>query len=242
MAKSEYGALRYDPDLYSAATSGLVFTEREARAEYRRLAKLANARLDVLERRGMGDASVLQKFPKEFRSAAGRSEADVRKKLQEVAHFMNLKTTSYKGARSAQKAQLEALQEQGYDFLNMKNISAFGRFMEAAKRHAASKKSFDSERAIEDFQEALESGEIDVDMTQEAFDEYMERGESEEIEEPEEAGAEIVRERPKKSGSQKTAGQREATRKKAQAERAQRAKRFERERTQRQRQSKKRRK
>lgn len=225
------GSLRADPDLYRSDVSSMIFTEREARAEYRRLARLANARIETLERRGMGDAAVLKKFPREFKSAAGRSEGDVRKKLEEVAHFVGLKTTSYRGARAAQRKQLEALKAQDeengtnvYGFLNMNNIGAFGRFMEAAKKHAGSKKSFDSERVVEDFAEAWEDGEINPDWTQEAFDEYMERGEAEEIEEPEEAGAEIVRERPRRGAQkQKTAVQRERSAQKSRAQRAERA-------------------
>ena len=242
MAKrSDWGSLRADPDLYRNELSRAVFTEAEARKEYRRLARLANARIETLERRGMGDAAVLKKFPKEFKSAAGRSETDVRKKLEEVAHFMSLKTTSYLGARAAQRAQLETLkardEENGtnvYGFLNMNNIGAFGRFMEAAKKHADSKKSFDSERVVEDFAEAWEDGEIDPDWTQEAFDEYMERGEAEEIEEPEEAGAETVRERPRRGAQkQKTAAQRERRARRGRTQRAERARQTERERSRR---------
>lgn len=242
MAKrSDWGALRADPDLYRNDLSRAVFTEAEARKEYRRLARLANARIETLERRGMGDAAVLKKFPREFKSAAGRSEGDVRKKLEEVAHFVGLKTTSYRGARAAQRKQLEALKAQDeengtnvYGFLNMNNIGAFGRFMEAAKKHAASKKSFDSERVVEDFAEAWEDGEINPDWTQEAFDEYMERGELEGIEEPEEAGAETVRERPRRgAGKQKTAAQRERAARRGRAERSQRARQTERERSRR---------
>lgn len=242
MAKrSDWGSLRADPDLYRNDLSASVFSESEARKEYRRLARLANARLETMERRGMGDAAVLKKFPREFNSAAGRSERDVRKKLEEVAHFVGLKTTSYRGVRAAQRAQLETLkardEENGsnvYGFLNMKNIGAFGRFMEAAKKHADSKKSFDSERVVEEFAEAWEDGEIDPEWTQEAFDEYMERGEAEEIEDPEEAGAETVRERPRRGAQkQKTAAQRERRAKKSRAQRAERARQTERERSRR---------
>lgn len=241
--KDDWGSLRNEPDLYRSDLSGMIFNEKEARAEYRRLARLANARLETMERRGMGDAAVLKKFPAEFKSAAGRSESDVRKKLEEVAHFMSLKTTSFRGARSAQRKQIETLKDRDpetYGFLNMNNIGAFGRFMAAALAHAPSRKAFDSERAVEDFQEAWESGEIDPDWTEEAFNEYMERGETEEIEEPEEAGAEIVRARPRK-GSQKSAAQRERSRRSGQAAGQERAKKYQAERTRRQNQRKRRR-
>lgn len=219
MANETKSALRVDPDLYSASLSHMAFTLKEARTEYSRLARLANARLDVMERHGMDDAAVLRKFPAEFKALPkGASESQVRKALATAAHFVGLKTTSYKGARAAQKAQVEAMQEQGYDFLNMKNIGAFGRFMEAAKRHAASKKAFDSERAVEDFEALWESGQLDPDTTQEAFDRYMESGQFEEI--PSQEDAEKVIE---KTGKKMTAAQREKRVKQQRQQRLERA-------------------
>lgn len=156
LSKPEGGALKYDRDLYATSVSGLVFTEREARAEYARLRRAANARIETLERRGLGDSQSLRRFPSSFGSLAGASEKAVRKGLQEVAHFMSLQTTSYRGQLKARQNMIDALQERGYDFINKSNVAAFGRFMDAAKKHYGNKKSFDSEQIVELFREREE--------------------------------------------------------------------------------------
>ena len=223
MANTTKSALRVDPDLYSASLSHMAFTPKEARTEYSRLARLANARLDVLERHGMGDAASLRKFPAEFKALPkGASESQVRKALATAAHFVGLKTTSYKGVRAAQKAAVETMREHGYDFITMENIEAYGRFMEAAKKHAnekgAGKKSFRSEVYLEDFEALWEDEKIDPKATQEAFDKYMETGDLQEIQPKD--GAEIVRET---SGKQLSEKQREKRVKQQRQQRRERA-------------------
>lgn len=177
-------------ELYQASLSRMIFTESEARKEYNRLRRAANARLATLQRRGLGDVAALKSYPKEFKSAAGESESAVRKRLAQVAHFMSLQTTTYKGIMAARNKSIETMREHGYDFINKSNIDSFGRFMEAAKRHYGNKKGFDSEQVVEAFWEHLEEleGITDADGMEDLFNDWLEdEGEWEEIEpEPEE--------------------------------------------------------
>ena len=175
------GPLKYDRELYSATTSPLVFTDKEARVEYARLRRLANKRLDVLQRAGYGEAASLRNYPASFGSMRGASERDTRKALADVSRFLSLKTTTLRGIKSSQKKAINTLREHGYDFINKDNIESFGRFMEAAKRHAGSKKAFDSEQAVEAFRAAKAA-----EMSDEEMEDYLEDWEEMEDYEPEE--------------------------------------------------------
>lgn len=155
-SKPENSALKYDRDLYATGLSHLVFTEKEARAEYARLRRSANERIAALQRHGYGDVNSLRYFPKSFESARGASEKQVRKMLADVAHFMDLQTTSLRGIQRQRSAAIETLHEHGYDFINKSNFEAYGRFMQAVKNHYGSKKSFASEYYYEIFEARYE--------------------------------------------------------------------------------------
>ena len=152
------GALSFDREFYRSDLSANLFMESEARKEYARLRRLANKRLAALERAGLGEAKVLRGFLAEFASLRGASERTVRNALEDVAHFVSLKTTTVRGIQAAQKKAIATMQSHGYDWINKSNIESFGRFMEAAKQHTYNKKAFDSERAAayyKDYEEMI---------------------------------------------------------------------------------------
>lgn len=172
-SKPEGSSLKYDRDLYSASISSLVFNEKEARTEYARLRRFANERIKTLQKYGYGDANSLKRFPKSFESARGASEKQVRKMLSDVAHFMDLQTTSLRGIQRQQRNMIDALQERGYDFINKNNVQAFGRFMDAAKRHYGSKKAYDSEQIVEIFEQMeKEIRQMEPDEMESVFEEW----------------------------------------------------------------------
>lgn len=187
------GPLRYDRELYQAGTSQLVFTDKEARAEYARLRKAANKRLAVLEKAGYGGAASLRNYPASFESMRGASERDVRKGLSEVARFLSLKTTTLRGIQATQKKALATLHSHGYDFVNKSNLESFGRFMEAARQHSTSRKAFDSDRVAKYFRDyedeilaSQEEGEDMMDQWEELEDyEPEEPDETERVQQPE---------------------------------------------------------
>ena len=173
MAKSKYGALKMPREFYDTSLSAKMFTEKEARAEYSRLARLANARIATMQRRGYGNAAVLKDYPATFAPAGGANEKQIRKRLQEVAHFMSLKTTSYTGARAARKKTVETLRANGYDFITMDNVEAFGRFMGAANDHYGNRHAYDSEQIADIFDYLDEINEIpDPEDAAALFEEY----------------------------------------------------------------------
>lgn len=168
---------------YSVTLSAGFFSDREARAEYARLRKVANARLQRLEKAGYSESAVFRRYGEGFESLRGASAQEVRERLGDVAKFLGRKTSSVTGQRAAVRSFVETMHELGYDFINKGNADKFGRFMEAAKRHYGSKKAFDSEQVISLFQLTEEKG-IDPELVQQDFDhwlEYMDSGEAPEM-------------------------------------------------------------
>lgn len=164
---------QYPAELYDASVSRLVFSKAEAAAEYAKLRKTANRRLSRLEKAGYEQSSVFRKYGEGFASMRGASEAQLRANLGEVARFLSLKTSSVTGQRAATAAFVETMQERGYDFITKQNAGAFGRFMEAAKKHYGSKKAFDSEQIVDLFERALEA-EADPEEIAEDFEYWAE--------------------------------------------------------------------
>ena len=197
LSKPEGSALKYDRDLYDTSVSPLVFTEREARAEYARLRRAANARLETLQRHGLGDSYSLRRFPSSFESLAGASEKEVRKGLKDVAHFMDLQTTSYRGQQKARQNMINALQERGLDWIDKTNVDAFGKFMETVKKHYGTKKSYDSEQYVIVFKEHEEElKKKDYDALKEWFDEWKANEDQKKVPDYTEEDLEPARPRP----------------------------------------------
>ena len=131
---------------YEPANSAFVFTPKEARAEYARLRKIANRRLERLGASEFANSRTYQNWSSGFEALPPDApERDVRKALYDVGRFVNLKTSSVTGARAAQAEFIETMQERGYDFINKSNAQEFGEFMRDVKTHKTYK-GYDSER------------------------------------------------------------------------------------------------
>lgn len=156
-----------DPDWYSTTVNRTIFTAREARAEYARLRKVANSRIERLEKAGYSDSSIIRRYGDGYESLRGANENTVRKALGDVAHFLGMKTSTVQGQRAALRNYIETMHEHGYDFINKDNAEQFRRFMAAARSHYG--KGFDSENTITLYQKSLEN-EIAPEVVQENFD------------------------------------------------------------------------
>lgn len=143
-----------DAYLYDIDIAPTVFTEKEARAEYARLAKIANRRLASIK--GSADFGTSAKASRAFFAPSTKnmkSDRQVYAALQQVARFNAQKTSTLTGLRKAQKAQLETMRERGYTWLNKGNIQEFGRFWQEVKKHAEYK-SYSSERIADLFRQS----------------------------------------------------------------------------------------
>lgn len=131
---------------YEPANSAFVFTPKEARAEYARLRKIANRRLERLGASEFSGSTTYQNWSSGFEALPPDApERDIRKALYDVGRFVNLKTSSVTGARAAQTAFIEAMHERGYDFITKNNAQQFGEFMREVKTHK-SYRGYDSDR------------------------------------------------------------------------------------------------
>lgn len=114
------------------------FTLQQARAEYARLRREANRRLEVLRRSEFANIKAVTNRPDDYAALPrGASEKDVRAALFDVARFISLKTSSLKGARAARREWIESMHRAGYDWVNASNAEAFGRFLGAVQESDA---------------------------------------------------------------------------------------------------------
>lgn len=154
------------------------FTPSEARAEYARLRREANRRLEVLGRSefanipSVASRDIYEALPK------NATEQQVRRALYDVARFLNLKTSSLKGIRKTTRESLEAIRsktdkegKQLFPFVNESNILQFQKFMGAVQKHKEAK-GYDSEQYGELFKYAKNKN-IDPETLAEDFEFWL---------------------------------------------------------------------
>lgn len=156
----------YFPDVARAHMS-----KKEARAEYARLRKIANRRLEALKR-NYPESEIAKRYRRGFK-ALDRYEKSTRiyKRLYEVARYLANQLGSVTGQREARKKQLETLHERGYTFVNKRNLDAFNEFWRAVRTHATAR-AYDSEQIVELFAKAQKS-KTDPQKVAKAFELYM---------------------------------------------------------------------
>lgn len=229
-SRFEIDRSQYFPDVARSVTFPTV---REARAEYSRLRKIAAKRLQRLAGAGYADSSTYQRYANAFSPLPkDLSESRVYKKLNEVAHFLSLKSSSVSGEREKISSTVETLQELGYDFINESNIREFGQFMDSLRSYMGGKDLDYSEQAIEVFRHALDADSpLDPQKLADQFADWL-LGEEEETpvfdepEAPEQPQEPIPGEREpvRRSGTRRkqTPAQKRAERNKQRAERTRR--------------------
>ena len=123
---------------YYVSDSAQYFTPAEARAEYARLRREANRRLEVLRRSDFANIKAVANRPGDYAALPrGMSEKEVRAALFDVARFISLKTSSLKGARAARREWIDSMHRAGYTWVNASNADAFGRFLGAVQQSEA---------------------------------------------------------------------------------------------------------
>ena len=178
MAKSDsvFGGL--DPTIYQTSLSTEIFPDiKSLRAEYSRLAKAARKRIKRLERE-YSESAIYRRYSKQFKPMDRKAtESQLRKALAETAYYLSLETSSATGQKRARSRFVETMQEQGYDFINKSNAAAFGRFMASAQKYYGSKKAFDSEQVLEDFEAMWEEHKATGAELYESYEAWLEREE-----------------------------------------------------------------
>lgn len=190
-------------DYYPEAARN-VFTPDEARREYNRLRRLANKRLEALQRRYPA-SSMAREYAAGFPALGSDGDRRLFQRLYRVARFMSSKLGSVTGMRQYRKRMIASLHEAGYDFINERNFDAFTDFMDEVKTHR-SYSDYASEEIVELFGEAVEKNADPVSIA-EAFEYWLDR---EEVEIPEEEQKKPAA-RPKKEKAERPRTQRGST-------------------------------
>lgn len=161
-------------DMYrlDALKNSDVWDDKTIKAEYNRLRRIANARLNRLSKSEFSNSEYLKQFKGGFKSTSKYSNmAELRAGLAEAARFVSAKTSSVTGQRAYRKITLETLHERGYTFVNKSNFVEFGKFMEAwrAEKEAQSYGSI----AATELYEQVKKKKLDVAEVQEKFTQYL---------------------------------------------------------------------
>lgn len=167
---------RFKPGLslgdYYPSAARQVFTEAEARKEYARLRKIANRRLEALER-NYPQSQMARMFKGGF-PAAGRDVGQrIYSRLFDVARYMQSALGSVSGERAYRKKMIESLHEAGYTKINAKNFDDFTMFMDEVKRHMSEREFATKSEQIVELFEKYEDADADPRTVQRAFDRYM---------------------------------------------------------------------
>lgn len=142
--------LKADPILYQRSYSENVFTLREARAEYSRLMKIVNKRLQRLGKSEFADSKMYTRYKDAFKPLPrGLDESSVRKALADVAEAAQKKTISIEGQKDAIKNYVASMNDLKYSYVTEKNARQLGELFRQADEYYQSKKAYDSEQIID---------------------------------------------------------------------------------------------
>lgn len=125
--------------------------EAEARKEYQRLRRIAQKRLARFKGTQYEDTEIYKNRAIKHPFKPSSELKDVRSlqaALSDVRGFLDSKRSTITGLKRFDKRTVATLQANGYTFVNMGNIKAFGEFMEAA-RIKAGRQIFASDRVAE---------------------------------------------------------------------------------------------
>lgn len=130
--------------------------EAEARKEYQRLRRIAQKRLARFVGTQHEDTTVYKNRAIKHPFKPSSDLKDVRSlqaALSDVRGFLDSERSTISGLKRIDKNTVATLQANGYTFVNMGNIKAFGEFMEAA-RIKAGRRMFASDRVAEMYEAA----------------------------------------------------------------------------------------
>lgn len=125
--------------------------EAEARKEYQRLRRIAQKRLARFVGTQYEDTDTYKNraIKKPFKPSSELKDVrSLQAALSDVRGFLDSERSTISGLKRIDKKTVTTLQANGYTFVNMGNIKAFGEFMEVA-RIKAGRRMFASDRVAE---------------------------------------------------------------------------------------------
>ena len=172
---SKYGffEFRYDITAYQPQSiKNNVITEKEARAEYRRLKKVIQSRAKSFERAGLTDTEVFREAVNMPKLSEIRNRRELGKAMADARRFIEGKRSTVRGFKEVRRESVNKLRELGYDFITDQNIDAFGRFMDwFRKTHEG--ELYDSQQVVAVFNASVGHGKS-IGVIKRNFDYYYE--------------------------------------------------------------------
>lgn len=137
----------------------------QLRAQYERVAKAANKRLEKLKEAGFGSSEFVQNHKNGFKTdimydqyGRVRSRTEVSKMLAEVNRFMNAESSTVRGLKKARQELLDSLHdvdEEGnptrYEGITEENLDKFTKFMDMYHSSVEAQTNYSSETAVQAF-------------------------------------------------------------------------------------------
>lgn len=156
--------LKYPFDYYtpSSVTIAHTLTMPQARAEYSRLRKITNARLERFKGTEWEDTDFFKvnygRFPK---LSDIKSERELLHNLSALSYVATSQRATVTGNIQERNQKIETLHKHGYDWVNKDNFQKFSEFMDAFRAQKLSQ-IYDSEQAV-DIAEILQDKDVDTD-------------------------------------------------------------------------------
>ena len=130
---SKYGTFEFGYDITAyqpQAIKNKVITEKEARAEYRRMRKVLQSRAKSFERAGLTDNETYRDIVNIPKLSELKNRRELGKAMADARRILERKKTTVRGYKEVRREITNSLNEIGYDFITEKNVESFGRFME----------------------------------------------------------------------------------------------------------------
>ena len=144
---------------------------KQAKAEYSKMRRIANERIDRLTRHGKD--RYIDNIP-DLPPLADMSSGQVYQYLREVNDFLKNPFTLIRGIQRYENYMKDRFNAAGYDFVNKNNIAKVNFYMGRIKKEVGDK-AFDSDEALE-YIEQLERLGVDPEEFEKNIRKYMEYG------------------------------------------------------------------
>lgn len=144
------------------------FSEVELKREYNRLSKLANKRIEALERSRFKEHTYYQRF-KGYVGKDGLSKVNLAKAITELKKFEYSPLLSVRKLYETRRKTIATLRAEGYTFVNVRNYQKFTEFMEYAQEKVKNRL-WDSEKIVKFY---YENRRVNNETLQKRFREWV---------------------------------------------------------------------
>lgn len=130
-ATLSYGITWYTPSKLKAMLEGSKAEQAQVRKEYTRLRDISQKRLKRLKAAGYANTEVYKRNVKHYKKLKDiKTKSELAGRLSDLSRFIEAEASTVTGIKEWRAKTLATLGENGYTFVNEKNLDKFGDFME----------------------------------------------------------------------------------------------------------------